>query len=309
MRVSFRRVKDVAARPVHWAVKCLARMPGPAQRAVLGAATRLAECSYFVPGSHVRKSVENLCAVSGRADPLWVAQKMFGNVGRVLQLYALLLREGSESVARHVEVMAESLRRVERVREEYGTGILLVPHCTGGVLSVALVARILPVVVMVRESKSPRRWEILREYFGRLAPEVIEVRSTPPAVVARRILLALRERKLIIGTTDLIRKTEDTVEVKVFGQSAWMPGWPARFAARRKVPLIPAYCRVCDGRVVLMCDEPYLASDVTLATQRWASYFEGCFRRYPEDWPFMLEKRWSRLLAAARAEREGVQSV
>ena len=300
MRVSFRRVKDIAAPPAHLMMKCLARMPQSAQRAVLGAAVRLAGCSYFVPRSHVRRSVENLCAVIGRSDPLWVTQRLFDNLGCVARLLSLLLREGSEAVAEAVEVEPDSMGRVLRMRERYGGGILLVPHCSGGVLSVARVARIFPTVIMARESRSPRRQRILRSYFEKLAPEIIEVRRAQPATIARRILKALKEGKLIIGTTDLIRKTDDTLEVTVFGQRAWFPAWPARFAARREAPLLPAYCYIRGGSIVLTCDEPYLEKNLVTATQRWVSYFERCIRRYPEDWPFMFEKRWSRLLAAAR---------
>jgi len=303
MRVSFRKVKDVAAPPAHLMMKCLARMPESAQRALLGSAARLAGCSYFLPRSHVRRTVEDLCAVIGRSDPLWVTQKLFDNLACVARLVATLLREGSEAVAGAVEFEPGSMERVLRVRERYGGGILLVPHCAGSVLSVARAALLFPVVVMARESKSPRRRRILRSYFEKLAPEMIEVRRTPPATVARRILKALKEGKLIIGTTDLIRKTDDTIEATVFGQRAWFPAWPARFSARREAPLLPAYCCIRGGRIVLVCGEPYLEKDLTAATQRWVSYFERCIRRYPEDWPFMFEKRWSRLLAAARGRR------
>ena len=305
MRVSFRTVKDVGVLPVHLFIKSLPYFPEIVQRTATGILVKLVGSYYYFPASHVRRTVNDLCAIIGRSDPLWITQTLFENVGIVARLLGKLLHEGSESVSRHIEFEEGTLQRIEGIREKYGGGIFVVPHCTGSVLSVALVGRILPVVVMVRESKSERRRRLTREYFDKLAPETIEVRRTPPATIARRILRALKEKKLIIGTTDLIRRKEDTVEVKIFGRPAWLPGWPARFAARRNVPIVPGYVYMRDGRLVLTCDEPYFEKDLALSTQRWADYFERAIRRWPEDWPFMFEKRWARLIAAAAAGNTG----
>jgi lauroyl/myristoyl acyltransferase len=78
-----------------------------------------------------------------------------------------------------------------------------------------------------------------------------------------------------------------------------LPAWPARFSARRKIPILPGYIRVSGGRIVLSCDEPYIEPDTVVATQRWAAYFEKSIRESPADWVFMLDKHWSRVIAKA----------
>ena len=119
--------------------------------------------------------------------------------------------------------------------------------------------------------------------------------------MARAILRALHEKKFVIGTTDLARNGPDTVEVKFFGQAVPLPAWPARFSARRKIPILPGYIRVSGGRIVLSCDEPYIEQDAVAATQRWAAYFEKSIRESPADWVFMLDKHWSSVIAKAAA--------
>ena len=144
---------------------------------------------------------------------------------------------------------------------------------------------------------------MLRRYFDKLGPELLFVRRTDPAIVARSILRALHEKKFVIGTTDLARNRPDTVEVKFFGQGVSLPAWPARFSARRKMPIMPGYIRVSGGRIVLSCDEPYIEPDAAVATQRWAAYFEKSIRESPADWVFMLDKHWSSVIARPPADR------
>lgn len=217
--------------------------------------------------------------------------------------YGRLQREGPEAVRDLVTVDDASLAICESVRRDSGNGIFVVPHCAGSVLATVEFARRFPTMVLVRESKSEHRGRIFREYFERLGAEILYVRRAEPASIARAILRALNAGKFIIGTTDLLRRTDDTVEVVVFGRKAHLPAWPARFSARRNVPILPGYIRMEEGRIILTAGEPYIEPDLTAATQRWASFFEQNFRRHPSDWVFMYEKRWSKLIGEAARER------
>jgi lauroyl/myristoyl acyltransferase len=299
MHVSFRTVKDIAALPLHHLLRMTPHMPEFMRRLIIDGSISLARQYYFFPRSHVRKCVTNLCTVIGRSDPLWITDRLFGNLALTLRLAGQLLNEGGAAVAEHMTVPPDSLARIEAMHAAYGAGIFVVPHCAGSVLAAAKIGQIMPSVIMARESKSPLRKRILRQYLARLGPDIIETRGTPPATIARRILTALRQKKVVIGTTDLIRKTDDTVEVTVFGRKAWMPAWPARFAARRKTPILPGYIHIRNGRFILTCGDPYCESDTTRSTQRWVAYFEQAICRWPEDWLFVFEKRWARLLAEA----------
>lgn len=305
MRIHFRRVKDVLSLPAHFFIKVSSSLPETFQESVVESLGILARGYYFAPRSHARKVVKDLCKVAGRSDPRAV---YFGLVQRMVfaaHAFGRLFRAGvAEAVADIVRYDEGVRSKCDEIRDRYGSAIVVVPHCAGSVLSATLVSRTFPSVLLVRESKSRRRSEIMTEYLGKLGPELLFVRRASPASVARRILGAIRQHKFIIGTTDLIRRQPDTIEVEMFGRPVPLPAWPARFAARRKVPIAPVYPRISNGCIIVTMDEPIVVKDMREATQRWASCFERKIRKYPTDWPFMLEKRWACVLADAAAREE-----
>lgn len=302
MRIHFRRVKDALSLPAHFLMKTSSALPETFQETAFAVLGLLLRSYYFVPRSHARRTLKNLCKVIGRSDPHAVYAELTANIVFAVQTFAKLYRDGAEAVAHQVRYAEGVQAKCGEVRDRYGSMFIVVPHCTGAVLSATLLGNTFPSTLLVRESKSLRRSEIMREYLARLGPELVFVRRASPTEVTRLILRAIRREQLIIGTTDLIRRQPDTVEVKVFGRRVWMPAWPARFSGRRNVPIAPVYPIILNGRIVVTMDEPYIEKDVQVATQRWATSFERSIRKYPADWPFMLEKRWSRVLAAAAAE-------
>ena len=58
-----------------------------------------------------------------------------------------------------------------------------------------------------------------------------------------------------------------------------------------------------DKRIVLHLGQPATGSDVVAATRDWISQMEVLLRRYPTDWAFMFDRRWSKLLATAAGTR------
>ena len=304
MRIRFRRVKDVTIRPAHWLVRAGTLLPEWLQRPYFKSFGLLGKAYYFTPYNHARRTVRNFCRMTGRSDSQQVYFQIVDNILFAASAFGRLMSDGTDAVAELVTFDEPSVARTEAVRAKYGAGIMLVPHCAASVLAAAGFGRRFPTLVLVRESRSMSRQLLMRRYFDKLGPELLFVRHTDPAVVARAILRALHEKKFVIGTTDLARETADTVKVEFFGQTVPLPGWPARFSARRKIPILPGYVRVSGGRIVLSCDEPYIEPDTVVATQRWAAYFEKSIRESPADWVFMLDKHWSSVIAkAASAQR------
>jgi lauroyl/myristoyl acyltransferase len=279
-----------------WLVR---RAPPTLTKAVYGGLGLGARLFYRLPGNHLRATMDNFCRLTGRDDPARLFGEFRRNTLLALSLFTRLAREGPEAVAQDIVFDEESLQRARKGRDEFGAGIFVVPHCAGSVLSATRFGREFPSVVLVRESKSEKRAAILRPYFEKLGPELLYVRRNDPAAIARGILKSLHDRKFVIGTTDLARKTADTVEVRMFGQPVHLPAWPARFSGRRKAPILPGYIRMQEGKIVLFCGEPYVEKDLAASTQRWAAYFEDNIRRSPADWLFMFDKRWSRIIAQA----------
>jgi KDO2-lipid IV(A) lauroyltransferase len=303
MRIRFRRVKDVAARPAHWLIRAGKLLPERLQRPYFKSFGFLGKAYYFTPCSHARRTVGDFCRVTGRSDPRRIYFQIVDNLLFAASGFGRLLSDETGAVADMVTFDEAGAARLEAARAQYGAAILVVPHCAGSVLSAAGFARRFPTLVLIRESRNMSRSRLLRRYFEKLGSELLFVRRADPAIVARTILRALHEKKFVIGTTDLALNRPDTVEVKFFGQGVPLPAWPARFSARRKIPIIPAYIRVSGGRIVPSCGEPYIEQDVAVATQRWAGYFEKSIRESPADWVFMLDKHWASVIAKAAADR------
>jgi lauroyl/myristoyl acyltransferase len=301
MRIRFRWIKDVGVRPVHWLIRAGGLLPEWLRRPYFKSFGLLGKAYYFMPYNHARRAVGNFCRVTGRSDSRRIYFQIVDNLLFAASGFGRLMSDGTDAVAEMVRFDEASAARMEAVRAQYGAGILLVPHCAASVLSAAGFGKRFPSLVLVRESQSMSRSRLLRRYFEKLGPELLFVRRADPAVVARSILRALHDKKFVIGTTDLARNSSDTIEVKFFGQGVPLPAWPARFSARRKIPIMPGYIRVSGGRIVLSCDEPYIEPDAAVATQRWARYFEKSIRESPADWVFMLDKHWSSVISKAAA--------
>ena len=308
MRVHFRHVKDISAVPLHLLIKTSAYLPASARSALFGGLGLLAKAYYYAPHSHMRRTLANLCAVIGRTDGRAIWFEMVDSVMRAASGFGRLLRYGPDAMAGLCAFDEGTLAALRKAWQARGGAIFVVPHCVGSVLSAARFAKEFPTVVLVRESHSGRRARMMARYFDGLGAELIFVRRSTPTTVTRQVIRALKEKKLVIGTTDITRQRPDTISAEMFGQRVWLPAWPARFAARRKVPIVAGYIRMVSGQLIMVTDEPYLEDDLAASTQRWADFFERSIREHPADWLFMFEKRWSRILAAAAQKGQTVSA-
>lgn len=308
MGKGFTTFKDLAVLPLHGLLKLFTRLPPPVFTAGVGGLGLLCKSWYLLPGSYVRRTSADLCRVIDRPDPRATYFRLVDKMVRAIGLFGLVGRRGAQAVAALTDFGEADLATCREVRRRFGGAIFVTPHCACSVLSGARFSREFPTVALAREPRSARRARIAAGYFDRLGMEPLFVRHRDPASVARGILKSLRSGKFVIGTTDLARRAPDTIEAEIFGQRVWLPEWPARFAARCRVPIVPMYTRMTNGRLLLTVGEPYFEEDLSRSTQRWADHFEKTIRAHPTDWIFMFDKHWSRVLAAA-AEQQYAGSV
>ena len=295
----FRSVKDAITLPLHRFGFLLAGLPEWVSRATLAGLGVVGKASYFLPGSYIRRTVGNFSRAVGRSDSWSVYSRMVDNLQEVAFHYSKLYRYGRSTLLAQT-VIGPSLEAEHRRLGNGGNGlILLVPHCAGAVLSSAGLHAFAPTALLVREPRSPARCELMMEYLQKLGPKFILSRTVPPATVMRNIVRSLRDREVVVGTTDVVTQGADTVETRVFGQRIHSPAWPARISARFGAPIVPGFIHMEQRQFRLIADEGYLEPDIQKSTQRWVSSFEKRFREYPADWVFMLDKHWARVLAAA----------
>ncbi len=301
MGLHFRRIKDLAILPLNGLVEMAIYLPEWAGRGLAASFGLFFKSLYSVPGNHLRRTAENLCRVIGHPDPRGMFFEAADKLTSAAVLYGTALRHGPEVVANLTTMDEVSYARCQKVLDTRGSGMAVTTHCAGSVLAAPFFGREFPSRMLMRESKSETRARISRQYFEKLGMNAIYARRADPVSLARGILRAFKEGALVVGTADLARRTEDTIQVEVFGQPVWLPAWPSRFAARRDVPILPLYVRIEDERIHMSVDEPFDEKDLAVSTQRWASSFEQSIRRHPADWVFMFDKHWSRIIAAAAA--------
>jgi KDO2-lipid IV(A) lauroyltransferase len=294
----FRSVKDAIALPLHRFGFLVAGLHPSVGRAIMGTIGAAAKAAYFLPGSHVHRTVANFCRATGRSDSWAIYSGMVGNVEQVALHFGTLYRYGRSKLLAQTVIDPTLVTEYQRFGQR-GGGFILVPHCVGAVLSSAGLSEFCPTTLLVREPRSEARCQLMTNYLHKLGPKFIPSRHVSPATVMRNIVRSLHGREVVVGTTDTVTPGPDTVETHAFGQPIHSPAWPARIAARCGVPIVPCFIHMERRQLRLLADEAYWETDIQKSTQRWVSSFERRFRQYPSDWVFMFDKHWARVLAAA----------
>lgn len=187
--------------------------------------------------------------------------------------------------------------------------VLALPHCHASIAVVRALAARYPVLMLVRESKKGSRAAAQQTYYDHLGCDCIDVRRTGDAAVARAVLGALRGGKLVVGVVDRLQKAppedipynkeRDMVRVTAFGQPVGWTGWPVRFAARIGSPILPGMVTQTRDSMVLHLSAPRTPGPLVPATQEIAQNLEELVRAFPEEWVFLYDKHWRRVLSSA----------
>ncbi|MBL4646415.1 MAG: hypothetical protein COA52_10050 [Hyphomicrobiales bacterium] len=304
MAFSFTKLKDRVSAGAYRFSGWLSTAPKPVQWVFYGLLRGLIWALYIYPGSHMRKTAAALADAIGQQPPrkiykgfadgiVWVAQRME------------LLSQGRTDIIDDMFKMPEQAR-FDAILKEHGGALLAMPHCHGSLLMVRGLSARYPTLMLIREPKKDARAEAQRRYFAHMGCEVLDVRRNNEATVARAVLKALRQGKIVIGTVDRIKvappesdpvsKTSDSVRATAFGQPVGIVGWPARFAAKCKVPILPVMVEQSADAITLHIGEVIIADDIVTTTQKWITALEGFFGRFPGQWIFVYDKHWSRLL-------------
>ncbi len=263
----------------------------------------------LVPGTRLHAAPANLCKLGARAtSPRALLLGVFDRMATVSQLYLRVHRDGIEPVLPRLRLGPGSAENLTQTLERYGAILVVTPHCAGSVLGGARLGRDFPARFLVREPKSARRRDMQTEMMAKLEMELLLVRRNSPTHLTRSILGALKDNAIVIGTTDTARPTAGRIPVPMFGVDVHLPVWPARFAARRNVPIVPAYSRVEDGAVITDFLDPIPVTDEQDGTAAWAAVFEQRILACPSDWVFQLDKRWARNLERAVQARRATRS-
>ncbi len=296
--------KGILVRFSALALKCRPLIPRFAFQGALAWASLTMKAFWFFPLHPWRRSARNILALGAAGDtPRRIFFRLVDGCRFVALAFLDAHRLGVEGILPRIRMTDKARQTFEDIQEEGGRAIVVLPHVLGGIFSAALVSKRYPTMILSRGPRNPKRAEIQRDFMKPLELELLVLDRSSAVKAARQFLSALKKGRLIVGTTDLDYKRDDSVEATFYGQTVHLPSWPARFARQAKAPILPGFVRVKDEAVEIDLGEPIRERDLARATQAWADAFQASILSAPWDWAFLCDRRWGKLLD--RAAREG----
>ena len=310
LKPSFRKFKDAVWTPLDAGLRKLGGAPKSVQSVGFGALRGLFMIPYYLPGVPLRRTTTNFAAVIGEPSPRAFYRAFVRQV--VLGLKGMEdLRSGrTESIDAMLRIPDQA--RLESVLAGGAGCLMVMPHCHGSVLAVRAMAARYPTLMLVSPTVKDKRAEAQLSYYKQLGCDFLDVRRSNEATVARAILTAMRQGKIVVGIVDRIQKapkpgnaynkSRDMVRVTAFGQPVGAPGWPARFGAKGKSPILPVMVEQTSDALTLHLGMAIEAGDIVETTQVWMQVIEDFIRSFPRDWLFVYDKYWAGVLAQFAAE-------
>ncbi|WP_299934988.1 hypothetical protein [uncultured Pelagimonas sp.] len=284
-------------------------LPGRLARASFGGITFLMWLVWALPFTPVRQAFRDLAAQCNAGS----ATGIFRRYARSFSL--LLYRMECIRYGRTAEIGA-LLDIPERDRFDdivaRGGAIFLMPHAHGSVTMAEALGQIHPLLLFVRATKDDDRAAFQREYYDQMTCDVIDVRRADDVVSSRKMLSALRKGHIILGGGDFIRRApktdeniaKDVVRVQAFGEPVGAMRWPARFAAKTGVPIVPVNIVDSGTQLTLHMGEEIAPGDIVETTQKWMDGMVELIKQYPDQWVFCLDRHWRRVLEKAKTVDE-----
>jgi KDO2-lipid IV(A) lauroyltransferase len=310
LALSFTRFKDRIWGGFDASLRALAGMPGWVQTLAYGPLQGLFLVAYLLPGTPLAKTSRDFAALLGRRDAFAMYRQFARQFAFGLQRMEMLRSGQAQALGAMLDIPRADL--IDRALSEGKGAVIAMPHCHASIAMVRGLAARYPVLMLVRESREGARAEAQRSYYDHLGCDCVDVRRTSDAAVARVVLKALRQGKLVVGVVDRIQaaplaeepydKMRDMVRVDAFGQPVGWIGWPVRFAARLGSPILPAMVAQTPTRIVLHLSPPRRPEDLQTATQAIADDLATLIRAHPAEWVFLYDKHWRQVLDRARAD-------
>lgn len=263
--------------------------------------------AYALPRNSVRPTFVALARLAGAGAP----RVLFGK-------YVKGFLRGINRIeqVRHgfTDVIDDMLRipdeeRLESILSTRGV-VLAIPHTHSSLAMGRGLSRRYPILAVVRSTANEKRAASEWQIYKNLGCEFLDIRLESATSVARKILGALNDGRIVVGTVDRLQPpppiqhpidaAKDTVRAQAFGEPIGIAGWPARFASKAGAPILPATVVQAADTISLRLGAAVEPSDDTLATtQAWVAELEKLLRTHPEEWTFALDKYWSRILRDA----------
>jgi len=265
---------------------------------------RLVALERLVPALRCRVR-EHMCLALGDQVSVGAERRYFQHVGWYLANALATYHRGLAATPAVNEVIFDDTLKVMDDAFAEGRGVVLTsPHWVGHELAAAVIARRHPMVMLVRQAPTAERTARKEKWYRALGAETVLRPAHAPALDdAMAYLRALRNRKVLAITPDLLADSDHGIEATIFGRPARINGGAFVLAMGARAPMIRVSCVwQPDKRALVTCERVLLPhfgdreAAVRAGVQEWCVWFEDKLRAHPENWLFWLDRRWGRFL-------------
>jgi lauroyl/myristoyl acyltransferase len=296
------RLKSIIAPRLHW---LLLHTPISIAKAPVRLAIFLLRGLYWWPRNPLRLSCEHICNIAQRAghkhQARQVYQQLLTNLFGAMENYFDLYDRGPDFTLDRVRLSGTDSLKVNQLINEHGGVLIMVPHNFGTTHSTLKMNRTLPLLAVVRNSPTRERSEIAVDYFTRMQTEFLLVRDGKPIQLTRTLFSVLKSDKAVLATVDKLDRSENRIEVDMFGSPVGFSPWATKIAARLQIPIIPSYCKSRGHQLSIILGSPLVSKDPGELTQHYARFFEQKIIEDPASWAFLGDKHWGKALYKANA--------
>lgn len=259
----------------------------------------VAEAVYRIWGSKRASAQRNYATVLGVSpgDPAaaQLSRRAFRNFGRyIVEMFH------SQSLSREQTQSLLTVRNLDYLDEAVGhnKGVIFVSAHIGNMEAASAVLplhghRAIAAAERLRPDWVMRYMERVRAQWG--------ISVVPVERAGRRLLRALRHKKMVALVADVGMKQSGGVRVRFFSEDTYFPAGPARLSRLSGAPLVFG-CAVRNRRngYDIVIGAPVLprrtadeTADLEATTQQIVDQIEDMVRRYPGQW-YMFRDMWPR---------------
>ena len=226
-----------------------------------------------------------------------------------------------EQLARVVRDRIQLDASFDRLRQAASGGqgvIIMAPHVVDLPLWLARLNQEVPLSVYMRDSKDPMRRFAKQQWYRTAGCDAIVESSgnrnaldsgeADRASGRRRLIEALRQRRVVVITPDIPQKDPKGKPVRFFDREICLPRGAAILSRLTSAPLMTMVARPAGPAIRLVLHGPFSAHVGTgpersasrpASVQQRLQWFTDCFvdflRAYPSLWFFWGDKRWGRV--------------
>lgn len=299
------RLKSIIVPKLHW---LLMNTPSIIAKAPVRLGIFVLKGLYWWPRNPLRLSCEHICNIARNAGHEQQARRVYrqllNNFLGAAENYFDLYDRGPDFALDRVQLSSADSVKVNQLIKKHGGVLIMVPHNFGSFFSTLEMNRTLPLLLIVRNSPTIERTKISVDFCARMQIKILLVRGSSPMQLTRTLFSVLKTDKAVIATVDKLDRSNNRIDVDMFGSQIGFSPWATKIAARMGVPIIPSYCRSRGRQLSIVLGSPLVSKDTRELTQHYASFFEQNIMQDPASWAFLGDKHWRKALREANARLE-----